>query len=358
MRHAKHSASPSQNQQQQSAAVPFADAAHGSHRVIGQDSTLHSVLANIAGLNDDSSDSSELADIIAAPSLAAEVGEKTIGKYMRKMQVDQALADKLNEFVPQTRRSIRMAAKAQRRRAHLLASASLAALVSTAATAMAFSHPKGVSSSAGDSQTTTTQLRRTASTDVSRSSERESLQTGETSTTGQTTQTTSTGSWQLTDSGEEVDTNSLSRSKASNPQVAIWMDEDASYLPSGFNPDHETGDTGNAYAFSQCTWWVYLRRQQLGLPVGSHMGNGAVWADSARELGYWVDRTARHVGDILVFSAGQYGSSAVYGHVAVIEKINADGSVETSESGAVHQGKTISRTFTAAQVATLQVIHY
>ena len=353
MRHAKHSASPFHNQRQESTAVSGADAAHGSHGADTHESASHTTSVFQAG-----ADSSELSSAIVEPSRETEFGAKAVGRHVREMQVDQALADKLNEFVPQTRRSIRMAAKAQRRRAHLLASASLAALVSTAATAMAFSHPKGVSSSAGDSQPTTTQLRRTASTDVSRSSERESLQTGETSTTGQTTQTTSTGSWQLTDSGEEVDTNSLSRSKASNPQVAIWMDEDASYLPSGFNPDHETGDTGNAYAFSQCTWWVYLRRQQLGLPVGSHMGNGAMWADSARELGYWVDHTARHVGDILVFSAGQYGSSAVYGHVAVIEKINADGSVETSESGAVHQGKTVSRTFTDAQVATLQVIHY
>lgn len=43
----------------------------------------------------------------------------------------------------------------------------------------------------------------------------------------------------------------------------------------GFDPNHVTGDVGNAYAFSQCTWWAYVRRHQLGLPVGSHMGNGA-----------------------------------------------------------------------------------
>ena len=83
------------------------------------------------------------------------------------------------------------------------------------------------------------------------------------------------------------------------------MDQDSSALPANFNPNHATGDVGNAYEFSQCTWWVYVRRHQLGLPAGSHMGNGCQWADSARALGYWVDNTPRHVGDIIVFAAGR-----------------------------------------------------
>ena len=286
---------------------------------------------------------------VIARSEASRVGNQTIRKQVKQIQVDKALANKLNEFVPPTRRSIRMAAKARRRRSHLLATTSLAALVGTAATAMAFANPRQDASSADDPVSTTMQLRRVASTNISRSSDRQALQTDT---------TTSTGNWQLADSTDEVEVDNLSRSKASNPQVALWLDDDAQYLPSGFNPDHSTGDFGNSYGFSQCTWWVYLRRHQLGLPVGSHMGNGNMWANSARQRGYWVDRTARHVGDILVFAAGQYGSHEAYGHVAIIEKINADGSVETSETGVTYAGKTFSRTFTADQVASLQVIHY
>lgn len=44
-----------------------------------------------------------------------------------------AIAEKINEIAPQTRRSIREAARAAERRSHILASASLAALVGTAA---------------------------------------------------------------------------------------------------------------------------------------------------------------------------------------------------------------------------------
>lgn len=160
------------------------------------------------------------------------------------------------------------------------------------------------------------------------------------------------GSWSM----DTVDADRLTRRMAGNPRVARLMSErDADALPAGFNPDHETGDTGPAYAFSQCTWWAYTRRHQLGLPVGSHLGDGAMWADSARRLGYWVDDTPR-VGDVMVFRRGQEGASAVYGHVAIVEKINGDGSVTTSECGATYHGRPFTRTF--HNVHDFQYIHY
>ncbi|MDU6641352.1 MAG: CHAP domain-containing protein, partial [Alloscardovia omnicolens] len=112
--------------------------------------------------------------------------------------------------------------------------------------------------------------------------------------------------------------------------------------------------SGNAYPFSQCTWWAYTRRHQLGLPVGSYFGNGGQWANSARALGYSVDNTPQ-VGDVMVFLPGQEGADPVYGHVAIVEKINADGSVVTSESGAVMNGKTYTRTI--SNPSRFQFIH-
>lgn len=164
-----------------------------------------------------------------------------------------------------------------------------------------------------------------------------------------------TGSWTL---GESIDPARLSGRAASNPQVAQLVNHrDRDAYPAGLDPDHATGDTGNAYAFSQCTWWAYKRRHQLGLPAGSHMGDGKDWAASARKLGYWVDSTPR-VGDVMVFRAGQDGSSPIHGHVAIVEAVNADGSIDTSECGAAYNGKPFTRRFTAAQAAQHEYVHY
>lgn len=274
------------------------------------------------------------------------------------LAIDPALAARLNEVAPLTRRSIRESARAAQRRATMMSSASLAALVGTAATALAFANPQQSSTTrvlADDPATTTTQLQRVTATAVSRSEDRTPLTD---STVTSQTQSSDEGTWQLNDEGSAIDVSQLSRSTADNPQVATLMDEDAGLLPEGFNPNHDTGDVGLAYAFSQCTWWAYTRRHQLGLPVGSYFGNGQNWADSARALGYWVDTTPRHVGDVMVFRAGQEGASSVYGHVAIVEAINADGSITISECGAALNGKPGSRTFTAAQASNFQYIHY
>ena len=73
-------------------------------------------------------------------------------------------------------------------------------------------------------------------------------------------------------------------------------------------------------------------------------------------LGYWVDNTPRHVGDIMVFAAGQAGADGYYGHVAIVEQINPDGSIVTSECGASMNGKTYSKTYT--NPSDFQFIHY
>lgn len=102
---------------------------------------------------------------------------------------------------------------------------------------------------------------------------------------------------------------------------------------------HNTGRTSvgsGAYPSRQCTLWAYLRRTQLGLPVGSYMGNGGSWAATARGLGYLVNNTP-HVGAVMVVAPGQrvttWSANAAYGHVAIVERVNSDGTILISEGG-------------------------
>jgi surface antigen len=267
--------------------------------------------------------------------------------------LDIALAEKLNEVAPPSRRAMRLAAKKHAQKAHFLAGTAMAALLGTAATSIAIASPKSQRASASGEVTSSviaTAQSVSTSSAASRSQTRIALDEQSTSAANDDVE----GTWALGDTTET--TSDVTRAKADNDVVSKLLDVNKDVLPSGFNPNHATGDNGNAYSFSQCTWWVYVRRHQLGLPVGSHFGDGHQWASSAQALGYWVDDTPRNVGDIMVFRTGQEGSSAAYGHVAIVEKINPDGSVVTSECGSSYNGQTFTRTFT--NVHDFQYIHY
>ena len=128
---------------------------------------------------------------------------------------------------------------------------------------------------------------------------------------------------------------------------------------SSFCYGHSTGNVGNAYPARQCTWWAYIRRQQLGLPVGSYLGNGAQWASKARALGYLVNNTP-HVGEAMVFAPGQrvtkWYANAAYGHVAIVERVNSDGSVLISEGGT--KSPYIPYSEVVYNASSFQYVHY
>ena len=111
--------------------------------------------------------------------------------------LDPAIAEKINEIAPQTRRSIREAARAAEHRSHILASASLAALVGTAAGALAFSNTEDAANPfVADPATTTTQIKRISDvTAASRSEARMDL-----SSSSVTAQSTNEGGWGLSNS--------------------------------------------------------------------------------------------------------------------------------------------------------------
>ena len=83
---------------------------------------------------------------------------------------------------------------------------------------------------------------------------------------------------------------------------------------------------GNAYAWGNCTWYAYNRRPD----IGSFWGNASTWAVSARAAGYKVDQNPS-VGAIAQWNA--YANSYIwgYGHVAIVESVNSDGTITVSD---------------------------
>lgn len=180
---------------------------------------------------------------------------------------------------------------------------------------------------------------------VSRTSTREALADGV-----EAVSVDSTGTWTM--GNDRIDVERLTRAapeptdlhhaKATEQTVDLLNDTDIPADTTTSTPA-ATGDSGNAYPWGQCTWWAYVRRHQLGLPVGSYFGNGQAWASSAARLGYSVDATPT-VGAIIVFAPGQAGADLTYGHVAIVEQVHADGSITISESNAQGLGVISNRT--------------
>lgn len=89
-------------------------------------------------------------------------------------------------------------------------------------------------------------------------------------------------------------------------------------------------DSGNLsrFAYGQCTYWANMRYHQLTGHWIPWLGNAYQWAYQASAYG-WVNSTSPHVPSVIVLQAGVQGAGG-YGHVAVVESINSDGSVTTS----------------------------
>ena len=109
---------------------------------------------------------------------------------------------------------------------------------------------------------------------------------------------------------------------------------------------------GNRYDYGYCTWYAYNRRAELGRPVGSFWGNASTWASYARGSGYLVDNNPS-VGAVLQ-NSWQAGG---YGHVAVVESVNGDGSVYVSEMNYAGWNVKSYRTISAGEAAGYNYIH-
>ena len=96
-----------------------------------------------------------------------------------------------------------------------------------------------------------------------------------------------------------------------------------------YNTSLGISGAGNNFPYGQCTWWANERYHQLTGYYISWSGNAYQWAFNAPAQG-WIVSSVPHVPSIIVFQPGVQYANPVYGHVAVLEAINPDGSLLTS----------------------------
>lgn len=126
----------------------------------------------------------------------------------------------------------------------------------------------------------------------------------------------------------------LVRNNNNNPNlVAQEATQTAITHQDGYDPSSGTTwqpGAGGPYrfAFGQCTYWANMRYHQLAGYWVPWLGNAYQWLYGAGSAGWIVSKTP-HVPSIIVLQPYVEGAGP-YGHVAIVEKINPDGSVYTS----------------------------
>lgn len=108
--------------------------------------------------------------------------------------------------------------------------------------------------------------------------------------------------------------------------------------------------TANTFPYGQCTYWADERYHQLTGVYVPWNGNAKDWVSGARANGWKVSTQApKGIPSIICLqpTAGQglAGAGLQYGHVAVVEQVNADGSVYTSNMNWPSQTKVTYVTF-------------
>ena len=100
----------------------------------------------------------------------------------------------------------------------------------------------------------------------------------------------------------------------------------------------------------QCVDYALYKRPDLKELYGWSLGNANTWASAAAAAGFVVNHTPAPGA---VFQRG-----GGLGHVGIVQKVNADGSVVISDmNGVAGWGRVGTTTWTAAQAAGYNYIH-
>ncbi len=112
-------------------------------------------------------------------------------------------------------------------------------------------------------------------------------------------------------------------------------------------------NTSDAYEYGECTYWVALRRIQIGEPIPNSWGNAITWATRASADGYLVDHVPSF-GAIMQDSQAPGG----LGHVAFVESVNSQtGAWTISEMNRVGWDEVDTRIMSPQSASQYNFIH-
>jgi len=110
--------------------------------------------------------------------------------------------------------------------------------------------------------------------------------------------------------------------------------------------------SGDLYDYGNCTYWVAMRRIQVGDPIPEHWGNAADWELNAILSGYKVDQNPTKY-SIMQTSIGANG----FGHVAFVESVDPDGTWHISEMNVVGFDEVDNKAMPASAARYYNFIH-
>jgi surface antigen len=84
---------------------------------------------------------------------------------------------------------------------------------------------------------------------------------------------------------------------------------------------------GDGYDYGYCTYWVAMRRIQVGKPLPNDLGNASSWGYLAHTFGLSTGNTPQQYAAVVLSMEGE-------GHVGFVESVNSDGSINISEMNA------------------------
>jgi surface antigen/LysM repeat protein len=107
----------------------------------------------------------------------------------------------------------------------------------------------------------------------------------------------------------------------------------------------------NGYDYGWCTWHAANRRQQIGRPIPSNLGNAISWLSLARKAGLPTGNLPQSGAVLYQKNIGGLG------HVAFVEKVNDDGSALVSDMNYPTWGRVTYRTITPGEFGNYAFIY-